>query len=62
MNKLQQEAMAYQRAQRVLDSLRRNREHLTKKEYKRLHDTAISGEVDGAEMQLANILKARRGL
>lgn len=62
MKKLQVEAMAYQRAQRVLDSLRRNREHLTEKEYKRLHDTAISGDVDGAEMQLANILKARRGL
>lgn len=62
MNKLQMEAMAYQRAQRVLDSLRRNREHLTEEEYKRLHDTAISGDVDGAEMQLAEILKERFGL
>lgn len=62
MNKLQQEAMAYQRAQRVLDGLKRNRLELTKDEYKTLRNLALSGNVDGAEKSLARILKDRRGI
>lgn len=62
MNRLQQEAMAYQRAQRVLDGLKRNRLYLSVEEYKRLRKQATSGDPDGAEQHLAAILKVRRGL
>jgi hypothetical protein len=62
MNELQQQAMAYQRAQRVLDGLKRNRLYLTVEEYKKLKKLAVGGDADGAEKQLAAILKARRGL
>jgi hypothetical protein len=60
MNQLQQEAMAYQRAQKVLESVNRNRLYLTPEEYKALRKRAVGGDVNGAEMQLAAILKARR--
>lgn len=62
MNKLQQDAMAYQRAQRVLDSLKRNRLELTKAEYKTLRQLALSGDVDGADKALAKMLLDRRGI
>jgi hypothetical protein len=61
MNELQQEAMAYQRAQRVLDSIKRNKKYLNQEEYKQLRKQAIA-DVDSAEKQLAAILKERRGL
>jgi hypothetical protein len=62
MNELQQEAMAYQRAQRVLDGIKRNRLYLSIEEYKKLKKLALGGDVDGAEKQLASILKVRRGI
>lgn len=62
MNELQQQAMAYQRAQRVLDGIKRNRLYLSIEEYKKLKKLALGGDVDGAEKQLAAILKARRGI
>jgi hypothetical protein len=53
--------MAYQRAQRVLDCLKRNRLYLTVEEYKKLKKLAVL-DADCAEKQLAAILKVRRGL
>jgi hypothetical protein len=61
MNELQQEAMAYQRARRVLDGIKRNRLYLSIEEYKKLKKLAVQ-DADGAEKQLAAILKERRGL
>lgn len=61
MNELQQEAMAYQRARRVLDGIKRNRLYLSIEEYKKLKRLAVQ-DADGAEKQLAAILKVRRGL
>jgi hypothetical protein len=61
MNELQQEAMAYQRARRVLDGIKRNRLYLTVEEYKKLKKLAVQ-DADGAEKELAAILKVRRGL
>jgi hypothetical protein len=61
VNQLQHDAMAYQRAQRVLDCLKRNRLYLTAEEYKKLKKLAVQ-DADGAEKQLAAILKVRRGL
>lgn len=61
MNQLQMEAMAYQRAKRVMDSIKRNKEYLTREEYKRLRKWAVK-DVDGADKELAAILKERRGL
>lgn len=61
MNQLQMEAMAYQRAQRVMDSIKRNKAYLTREEYKRLRKRAII-DVDGADKELAMLLKERRGL
>lgn len=61
MNELQQEAMAYQRARRVLDSIKRNRLYLSIEEYKKLKKLAVQ-DADGAEKQLAAILKVRRGI
>lgn len=62
MNELQQQAMAYQRAQRVLDGIKRNRLYLSIEEYKKLKKMAVHGDVDGAEKALAAILKVRRGI
>jgi hypothetical protein len=61
MNELQQEAMAYQRARRVLDGIKRNRLYLSIEEYKKLKKLAVQ-DADSAEKQLAAILKERRGL
>lgn len=61
MNELQQEAMAYQRARRVLDGIKRNRLYLSIEEYKKLKKLAVQ-DADGAEKQLAAILKVRRWL
>jgi hypothetical protein len=61
MNELQQEAMAYQRARRVLDGIKRNRLYLSIEEYKKLKKLAVQ-DADGAEKELAAILKVRRGL
>lgn len=61
MNNVQMEAMAYQRAQRVMDSIKRNKAYLTRQEYKRLRKWAVS-DVDGADKELARLLKERRGL
>ena len=61
MNELQQEAMAYQRARRVLDGIKRNRLYLSIEEYKKLKKLAVQ-DADGAEEQLAAILKVRRGI
>lgn len=61
MNELQQEAMAYQRARRVLDGIKRNRLYLSIEEYKKLKRLAVR-DADGAEKELAAILKVRRGL
>lgn len=61
MNELQQEAMAYQRARRVLDDIKRNRLYLSIEEYKKLKKLAVQ-DADGAEKELAAILKVRRGL
>lgn len=61
MNELQQEAMAYQRARRVLEGIKRNRLYLSIEEYKKLKKLAVQ-DVDGAEKQLAAILKVRRGI
>lgn len=61
MNQLQQEAMAYQRAQRVMGSIKRNKEYLTREEYKQLRKWAVK-DVDGADKELARLLKERRGL
>ena len=61
MNELQQQAMAYQRARRVLDGIKRNRLYLSIEEYKKLKKLAVQ-DADGAEKQLAAILKVRRGL
>lgn len=61
MNELQQEAMAYQRARRVLDGIKRNKKYLNQEEYKQLRKQAIA-DVDGTEKRLAAILKERRGL
>jgi len=61
MNELQQEAMAYQRARRVLDGIKRNRMYLSIEEYKKLKKLAVQ-DADGAEKQLAAILKVRRGI
>jgi hypothetical protein len=55
------EAMAYQRAQRVMDSIKRNKAYLTREEYKQLRKRAIY-DVDGADKELAMLLKERRGL
>ena len=61
MNELQQEAMAYQRARRVLEGIKRNRLYLSIEEYKKLKKLAVQ-DADGAEKQLAAILKVRRWL
>lgn len=61
MNQLQMEAMAYQRAQRVMDSIKRNKAYLTREEYKQLRKLAVK-DVDGADKELARLLKERRGL
>lgn len=61
MNELQQQAMAYQRARRVLDGIKRNRLYLSIEEYKKLKKLAVQ-DADGAEKQLAAILKVRRGI
>lgn len=61
MNELQQEAMAYQRARRVLDGIKRNRLYLSIEEYKKLKKLAVQ-DADGAEKELAAVLKVRRGL
>ena len=61
MNELQQEAMAYQRARRVLYGIKRNRLYLSIEEYKKLKKLAVQ-DADGAEKQLAAILKVRRWL
>lgn len=61
MNNVQMEAMAYQRAQRVMDSIKRNKAYLTREEYKQLRKRAIY-DVDGADKELARLLKERRGL
>jgi hypothetical protein len=61
LNELQQEAMAYQRARRVLDGIKRNRLYLSIEEYKKLKKLAVQ-DADGAEKELAAILKVRRGL
>lgn len=61
MNNVQMEAMAYQRAQRVMDSIKRNKAYLTREEYKQLRKRAIY-DVDGADKELAMLLKERRGL
>lgn len=62
MNKVQYEAMAYLRAQRVLDSLKRNKGELTRDEYRTLRELALSGNVDEAEKALAKILLDRMGI
>ena len=61
MNQLQMEAMAYQRAQRVMDSIKRNKAYLTREEYKQLRKRAVD-DVDGADKELTMLLKERRGL
>jgi hypothetical protein len=61
MNNVQMEAMAYQRAQRVMDSIKRNKAYLTREEYKQLRKRAVD-DVDGADKELAMLLKERRGL
>jgi hypothetical protein len=61
MNNVQMEAMAYQRAQRVMDSIKRNKAYLTREEYKQLRKRAVD-DVDGADKELARLLKERRGL
>lgn len=61
MNNVQMEAIAYQRAQRVMDSIKRNKAYLTREEYKQLRKRAIY-DVDGADKELAMLLKERRGL
>lgn len=61
MNELQQQAMAYQRAQRVLDGIKRNRLYLSIEEYKKLKKMAVQ-DAGSAEKELAAILKVRRGI
>lgn len=61
MNNVQMEAIAYQRAQRVMDSIKRNKAYLTREEYKQLRKRAVD-DVDGADKELAMLLKERRGL
>lgn len=62
MNSIERDAMAYLRAQRVLDGLKRNKGELTRDEYRALRELALSGNVDEAEKALAKILLDRRGI
>ena len=61
MNQLQHDAMAYQRARKMLEAIKRNRLYLTQEEFKTLRERAVNGDVNGAERQLTAILKGRRG-
>lgn len=61
MNQLQHDAMAYQRARKMLEAIKRNRLYLTPEEFKALRERAVNGDVNGAERQLTAILKGLRG-
>lgn len=59
---IREEAGRYQRAARVLDSLRRYQKLLTPQEYRTIRGQALSGDVEGAQNGLSNLIGKRGGI